>query len=288
LVLTVGISVQVVPANRFQQVWGAWSAAVTEWEPLAGQSLLDVHYPLPPVAKGAIVDPARIRPLRARYQWNDLKDGKIESTLTVTLELEREGSNWRLRTNFSGDYTFSALLDESLRPLEWVTANRWGTRNQHESIRQYKIWGDSIRVKYQPGLDSSSVRQTTCCKEPYDSTWHYYIRPEVPYAIDQTHLIAMFTTLPIRRGWVGSVYANDFPRFWGYGRQTPTSFLAVGEDSLTTRYGTFTATEVRDLHAGPRPYRRIWINKADGLVVKLETGGPEWGSQLLLESVTYP
>jgi hypothetical protein len=286
LVLTVGISVQVVPANRFQQVWGAWSAMVTDWEPFAGQSVINVHYPLPPVARGAVIDPARTRPMRVRYRYNDLNDGQVRSSTFFSLELDRLPDGWSLNVDWPGHYQVGAHLGGTLEPQAWTVLSRFGTKDEHVADRRFTVRGDSISVAYRPTLAASTVLPNHP-KDPFDSTYFARRRMTAPYALDQAHLFVLFASLPIRKGWVGSIYNGYSPRYWRLLLEPPTTYLTVGDETITTPIGRYETWEVTELSVGPVPYSRFWINKADGLLVKYQTGN-RWGHEIVLESVTYP
>ena len=285
VVLTVGVGVQLAPTAPLQRVWGAWSAVVVEWKPFANGGL-NFDYPRPPVAKGAVIDPTRIRPMRARYRWNDLQDGTVRLIRPLTFALSREANGWRFEASMGNSYSSSALLDGSLQPVEWSMTSSWGSKNQHLSQRRYILGRDSIREIHQVTLAEGGV-MPRYGREPYDSTWAFDRRVDAPYALQQGHLYLLLAATPLRRGWVGSFYDAPSPRYNHGLEGYPTTLVVVGKETLTTPAGTFHTWKLQDLAVGPIPYQRLWVNQADGLVVK-QTYGDSWGVELVLESVTYP
>ena len=286
VVLAMLAGVQLVPSTRLKQLWGAWSGMIAEWQPFGEDEVPRVTYPLPPVAKGAVVEPSRVRAMRARYRSQSLRDGQVSDVDTITVELTKTPRAWRLQTGWADYSQVAALLDTTLEPIEWRVMSRWGSDNQHISNHHYTIRGDSIRGISRPILGPSKV-QPRYGRDPYDSTWHYERRYKVPHTLSEAHLFALFSAMPIRRGWVGSMYAVPAPRYWQQVRGIPTTFIATGEDTLTTPAGHFEVWEVSELSIGRRPNQVLWVDKVNGTVVKMSHGG-RWGSEYLLESVTYP
>lgn len=285
MVLTVLAGLQMVPNIRLRQVWGAWSGMIAEWQPFSGDGIMGIGYPSPPVAKAAVIEPDRIRPLRARYRWNSLRDGKINASHTYTLELSRLQQSWRVQSSGPGERTWSAILSDSLRPLSWFLRSK-GRRNLAIE-NDLTFWDDSLRRIQRVFLEGRPVDIGDRYTQAFDSTWRFARKVEHPVALSDEHLHLLFAGIPIRRGWAGSIDFNSSPKYWRGDPGGLRSYLAVGDTIITTAAGRFEAVELNELYFGSIPVRRFWISKSTGLVVRATRGG-EWGSEIVLESVTFP
>lgn len=286
MVLTVLAGVQLVPTTRLKQMWSAWSGMIVEWQPFGRESALDLIYPRPPVARAAVIDPARVRPLHATYRWHNLRDGKVEGSHTYSLELTRGTQAWRARSIGPGERTWSAVLSDSLKPASWFIRSTAGKDLVTES--SFTFWNDSLRQVQRLFLNGKPVEIGNEYAQPFDSTWDFTPRFDRPVALGEAHLFLLFSGISIRRGWVGSIDYRFSPRYWRWDAGQPTTYLAVAETTMTTLAGSFEVWELNELHVGAiMRFHKLWISKDNGLVIKSTTGDRR-GSETILESVTYP
>lgn len=291
-VLAVALGVQFVPMSRLQQVWGAWGAVIADWSPLGEGSILDLNYPLPPVAVAAVIVPERIRPVRAHYRISLLSGDQEPRYRELTLELSRQSDGWLLNSAWGARdglgydrYSVTASLNASLQPTGWYSRSSTGDTSE-AALREsfYTVRGDSIQEIFR----RHPVRKAyTRYDQPYDSTFVLSHRSAAPYAVTDAHFYALFMGIELRRGWVGSIYPRISPRYWSLFKARAESFVAVDGGMITTPAGTFATWEVRDLRPAPMQQGRIWVSKEHGLVVKTYDGD-RYGSEAILESVTFP
>ena len=290
LLLMLGVGVQVLPVSQFMQVFGALGAVVDSWDgPFGG---LTLSYPEPPVAKGARLDPSRMRPMRARYRISTIVGREAPRGSTMDLEVTRVPSGWQLRStwrNHPGQavkHWANALVSDSLALMSWESAYNTGADLENSHHYQFMLRSDSFTESYRyipaPG------RAHPPSRVPYDSAYLHALPERTPLAVGDGHVYALLATAPLRQGWVGAFldirigsnrYAMQFP---------PTTLMTAGSDSVTTPLGRFDTWELRELDLSPGGNLRIWVRKSDGLVVKSTSGRNGWSTETVLESVTYP
>jgi hypothetical protein len=286
VVLCVAVGMQVVPLIPLQRMWGAWSAAVANWQPLGGRSVLDLGYPMPPVADAAVIVPSRIRPVVATYRVNALDDGVVTRSSSFTVELAREGGGWRFRTDHSSRYVLNAQLSESLAPLAWNLFTVTGGASEFRREHFFTVRGDSLQYTYRHDPRDSIPRGGSGITA-FDSMFPLVRASAAPQALDGAHFYTLLMGLDLRRGWVGSFYEMISPRYFRRFQSPPTTYMVVDEEMVTTPAGQFDSWRLSDLIPAPFRSGGIWVSKETGLVVKASTGD-RWGSETELESVTYP
>jgi hypothetical protein len=284
-VITVVAASQLVPTTSLRNAWGAWSAMIADWKPLGEGNPLDIEYLEAPVAKGAKLDPSRMRPMTVTYLLPPGRDGSVHR---VHVEVKRVGAEWHVSRHSGGTSMLTSRFDTTaLGLLGWTRVDRFG---EHEYAKVYHLEREGTAFRYSFHWTGAPPAAFLQKEPPMQVTGEFDGFAERPAAVGMSGEWLLLSAAPLKLGWAGSLLelSSGHPPNSGWHPGVST-FLVTGSDRISTPFGSFDAWAVSTLlPAGYRYQATYWFRKSDGLLLKSQVGGVNAVSTLVdIEAVTY-